>query len=111
MHRPSGLSPPLPPNRRVPFPTRLHAPITTSIDLLTNRLREGSQFNFQATQTAIKADPMPIETARVSGRRGSNPQLQPWEGCTLPLSYSRDEASEDSASDAGRRDVDCPELS
>jgi hypothetical protein len=25
----------------------------------------------------------------VSGRRGSNPRLQPWEGCTLPLSYSR----------------------
>src|SRR4029077_2017708 len=28
-------------------------------------------------------------TEPVSGRRGSNPQLQPWEGCTLPLSYSR----------------------
>jgi hypothetical protein len=25
-----------------------------------------------------------------SGRRGSNPRLQPWQGCTLPLSYSRD---------------------
>ena len=24
-----------------------------------------------------------------SGRRGSNPQLRPWEGRTLPLSYSR----------------------
>jgi hypothetical protein len=24
-----------------------------------------------------------------SGRRGSNPRLQPWQGCTLPLSYSR----------------------
>src|SRR5947209_2614035 len=25
----------------------------------------------------------------LSGRRESNPQLQPWKGCTLPLSYSR----------------------
>ena len=24
-----------------------------------------------------------------SGRRDSNPRLQPWQGCTLPLSYSR----------------------
>ena len=24
-----------------------------------------------------------------SGKRGSNPRLQPWQGCTLPLSYSR----------------------
>jgi hypothetical protein len=51
---------PLPPNRGVLWPKRLDAPIS--------------------------ADP---ETCIVSGRRGSNPQLQPWEGCTLPLSYSR----------------------
>src|ERR1700680_3285163 len=38
-----------------------------------------------------------------SGRRGSNPQLQPWEVCTLPLSYSRGPATEDSACDAGGR--------
>jgi hypothetical protein len=25
-----------------------------------------------------------------SGRRDSNPRRQPWEGCTLPLSYARD---------------------
>ena len=25
-----------------------------------------------------------------SGKRDSNPRLQPWQGCTLPLSYSRD---------------------
>ena len=24
-----------------------------------------------------------------SGRRDSNPRHQPWQGCTLPLSYSR----------------------
>src|SRR5512136_2526316 len=24
-----------------------------------------------------------------SGKRDSNPRLQPWQGCTLPLSYSR----------------------
>jgi hypothetical protein len=29
------------------------------------------------------------DSEALSGRRGSNPQLQPWEGCTLPLSYSR----------------------
>jgi hypothetical protein len=28
---------------------------------------------------------------RWSGRRDSNPRLQPWQGCTLPLSYSRTE--------------------
>ena len=28
-------------------------------------------------------------TGHESGRRDSNPRLQPWEGCTLPLSYSR----------------------
>jgi hypothetical protein len=38
------------------------AQITTSIDSLTNRLREQSQFNFQATYAAIKADPLQIET-------------------------------------------------
>ena len=27
---------------------------------------------------------------RWSGRRDLNPRLQPWQGCTLPLSYSRD---------------------
>ena len=26
-----------------------------------------------------------------SGKRDSNPRLQPWQGCTLPLSYSRSE--------------------
>jgi hypothetical protein len=25
-----------------------------------------------------------------SGKRDLNPRLQPWQGCTLPLSYSRD---------------------
>ena len=24
-----------------------------------------------------------------SGRRDSNPRLQPWQGCALPLSYAR----------------------
>ena len=28
-----------------------------------------------------------------SGRRDLNPRLQPWQGCTLPLSYSRVEAT------------------
>ena len=27
-----------------------------------------------------------------SGKRDSNPRLQPWQGCTLPLSYSRSHA-------------------
>jgi hypothetical protein len=30
-----------------------------------------------------------VRKSNWSGKRGSNPQLQPWEGCTLPLSYSR----------------------
>jgi hypothetical protein len=37
------------------------APITTSIDSLTNRLRERSQFNLQPTESDIKTDPIPIE--------------------------------------------------
>jgi len=28
-----------------------------------------------------------------SGKRSSNPRLQPWQGCTLPLSYSREKGS------------------
>ena len=64
-------------------------PTSSTIDSLTNRLRERSQSNFQPFRLQIKADLMLIEPGWVSGRRGSNPQLQPWEGCTLPLSYSR----------------------
>ena len=30
-----------------------------------------------------------IFNLRWSGKRDSNPRLQPWQGCTLPLSYSR----------------------
>jgi SAM-dependent methyltransferase len=30
-----------------------------------------------------------ISVASESGRRDSNPRRQPWQGCTLPLSYSR----------------------
>src|SRR5215510_5152237 len=30
-----------------------------------------------------------IRVSRKSGRRDLNPRLQPWQGCTLPLSYSR----------------------
>jgi hypothetical protein len=90
MHGLAGMSPPpaAEPSCPVPNPAS-RAPGTTSVDSLTNLLRERSQFNFQATYAAIKAEPSPFETDPVSGRRGSNPQLQPWEGCTLPLSYSR----------------------
>ena len=63
-------SPPAESACSVPDPAS-RAPITASIDSLTNRLRERSQFNFQATQNAIKADPVPFETGHVSGRRGS----------------------------------------
>ena len=28
-----------------------------------------------------------------SGRRDSNPRLQPWQGCALPLSYAREKMS------------------
>ncbi len=30
-----------------------------------------------------------IEAIQWSGRRDSNPRLQPWQGCALPLSYAR----------------------
>lgn len=29
----------------------------------------------------------------ISGRRGSNPRRQPWEGCILPLNYPRSDYS------------------
>ncbi len=34
----------------------------------------------------------PFNVALQSGRRDSNPRRQPWQGCTLPLSYSREGA-------------------
>ena len=43
----------------------------------------------------IKKISLVLETKRVenkffwSGRRDSNPRLQPWQGCALPLSYAR----------------------
>jgi hypothetical protein len=90
MHGSAAMSPPAAAEPACPVPNPAsRAPVTTSVDMLTNLLRERSQFNFQASQTAIHSDPIPIEAGHVSGRRGSNPQLQPWEGCTLPLSYSR----------------------
>ena len=33
--------------------------------------------------------PRRLKKTRWSGKRDSNPRLQPWQGCTLPLSYSR----------------------
>ena len=33
--------------------------------------------------------PAGLDSLRWSGRRELNPRLQPWQGCTLPLSYSR----------------------
>ena len=35
-----------------------------------------------------------------SGRRDSNSRLQPWEGCTLPLSYSRADRQKDTSATA-----------
>src|SRR4051812_43484506 len=35
------------------------------------------------------ANPRGFAAFRVSGRRGSNPRRPPWQGGTLPLSYSR----------------------
>src|SRR6058998_1299366 len=32
----------------------------------------------------------PISRYRWSGKRDSNPRPQPWQGCALPLSYSRE---------------------
>jgi len=88
MHGRAGLSPPPSAEPACPVPgSASGAQITTSVESLTNRLRERSPFNFQAGRTAINAYPTPIETGYVSGRRGSNPQLQPWEG-DGPFLYS-----------------------
>ena len=81
MHGRAGLSPP--PSAGAACPVRdpaSRAQITTSVDLLTNRLRGRCQFNFQNTYAPIKTDPIANETCYGSGRRGSNPQPQPWEG-------------------------------
>ena len=41
-----------------------------------------------------------------SGRRDLNPRLQPWQGCTLPLSYSRPNRKGRSLSSSWRRHPD-----
>ncbi len=51
---------------------------------------------FELEIKALQASALPLGEAAVyaiffvwSGRRDLNPRLQPWQGCTLPLSYSR----------------------
>jgi len=44
-----------------------------------------------ATRVATDSTAQPNLAANLSGRRDSNPRRQPWQGCTLPLSYSRGE--------------------
>src|SRR5438067_13899000 len=39
--------------------------------------------------TTPASEPPWAWTSVQSGRRDSNPRRQPWQGCTLPLSYSR----------------------
>ncbi len=46
----------------------------------------GSESKLQAISAVTSAN---LIRSVSSGRRGSNPQLRPWEGRTLPLSYSR----------------------
>ena len=42
--------------------------------------------------TVLQTAALPLGHAAIkekSGKRDLNPRLQPWQGCTLPLSYSR----------------------
>jgi hypothetical protein len=71
MHGPAGLSPPPAAEPACPVPDPAsRAPITTSVDLLTNRLRGRRQFNLQATSLAIKTDPIPTELDLTAGDGG-----------------------------------------
>jgi hypothetical protein len=63
MHEPTGLSPPPAAEPACPVPDPAsRAPITTSIDSLTNRLRERYQFNLQAIPAAIQTDLVPTKS-------------------------------------------------
>ena len=47
---------------------------------------------FELEMEVLQTSALPLGYAAIiwwSGRRDLNPRLQPWQGCTLPLSYSR----------------------
>ncbi len=52
------------------------------------RTLEGARRRALTPHAAHKKKP-PAAAFFLSGRRDSNPRRQPWQGCTLPLSYSR----------------------
>ncbi len=61
------------------------------------------RFRAQPPQSNYRAGPAPCGVQQFrSGRRDSNPRRPPWQGGTLPLSYSRGEAGE---VPGGRRSV------
>ena len=77
--RVSGLEPYL---RYLIYPSenRCDTPRYTKIKILRD---------IQKTSKNLQEPPRTFGGEKWSGRRGSNPRLQPWQGCTLPLSYSR----------------------
>ncbi len=48
-----------------------------------------TQINLQVTQFKVFTSKRGKGVKIWSGRRDSNPRLQPWQGCALPLSYAR----------------------
>ena len=73
-----GCTLPLSYSRRVIFP-------------LTLRVMEAAS-RFELEMEVLQTSALPLGYAAIflwSGRRDLNPRLQPWQGCTLPLSYSR----------------------
>ena len=58
---------------------------------LTLRVMEAAS-RFELEMEVLQTSALPLGYAAIflwSGRRDLNPRLQPWQGCTLPLSYSR----------------------
>ena len=55
--------------------------------------RRRSLADIEPTRDATRQEPFPerynMENENWSGRWDSNPRPQPWQGCALPLSYTR----------------------
>src|SRR6516165_9775481 len=64
-----------------------NASASTADGLHTPRKKRGSRKQKGRRQVAFQATDFLEENW--SGRRDSNPRPQPWQGCALPLSYTR----------------------
>ena len=78
-----------PQNRRIgiPYPSQRPARTVLLSGIGPDRIGLGDVFQERGHEKTGAHRPPVIK--RWSGKRDLNPRLQPWQGCTLPLSYSR----------------------